>query len=89
MLALTGVTTLPVTGEGNPPTVLPYAAVRPQSKKTVVDALFALIVPFIVATIFVTPVAAVVTTVGGIANVVKVISLPFEVPTAFTPFTRK
>jgi hypothetical protein len=89
MLALTVVTMFPVTGEGIPPTILPYAAVRPQSKKTVVDALLAFTVPFMVAAAFDTPVAAVVTTVGGMATVVKVRSLPLEVPLTFTPFTRK
>jgi hypothetical protein len=85
ILALTFVLRLPLTVAGTPGTVVPYAAVRPYSKETVVDVLLALIIPFNVARTFVTLVAALVVTVGGMAAVVKVISPPQEFPAELTP----
>ena len=56
--------------------MLPYAAVRPYSKVTAVDELLALTVPFRVAPLPVTAVAALVTTVGATASVVNENSAP-------------
>jgi len=51
--------------------------------------LLAFTVPFKVADTEVIAVAALVTTVGKTAEVVKVRSFPLEVPAAFTPTTLK
>ena len=58
MAAETGVTLVPVTGDGTPGTVFPYAVVSPYSKLTVVEAPLALTVPFSVAEVGVILVAA-------------------------------
>ena len=65
MFNKTGVAVVPVTVDGTAATVLPYDEVRPQSKNTSVVNVFAVTVPFNVATDEVTPVAAKVTTAGG------------------------
>jgi hypothetical protein len=84
----TAVTVFPVTVAGTPGTIVPYAVVRPYSKVTVDNEPFALTVPFRVAVVPVTAVAAVVTTAGGGPVVVKVISFPFDVPFELTPLIR-
>jgi hypothetical protein len=89
MAALTGVVVFPVTGEGTPGTLVPYEVVNPYSKKTAVDAPPAFTVPFSVADVEVTRVAAVVITFGRIAGVVKVESAPLMVSVAVVPFTLK
>ena len=79
----------PVTGLSAAVTVVPYAAVKPYSKVTVVLELLALTVPFNVAPVALIPLAGSVVTVGEIALVVKVRSPPLAVPPVLTPTTRK
>jgi hypothetical protein len=89
MDALTFVAVFPPTGLGTPGMVVPYKVFKPYSKVTAVLAPLAVTVPVNVAFVVVTPVAAVVTTVGARAGVVKVRSPPFTVPPIFAPLTLK
>ena len=61
----------------------------PHSNQPVVETPFGLTVPFIVAELVVTELAAVVVTVGGLAPVVKLRIASFCVPAAFCPAARK
>ena len=67
---------MPVTGLGVAVTTVPYARVVPYSNVTAVLELFAFTSPLSVAPVPDTRVAALVTTVGWIASVVKVKSAP-------------
>ena len=89
MLAETAVAVFPVTGLGTPAATFPKAGVGPHWKVTVVEEFCAVTVPFRVAVVVPILVAALVTTIGGAAAVVKVISLPLVVPPALVPFTLK
>ena len=86
--AETDVCVFPVTGEGTAVTFDPYPVVRPYSNLTDVLELKAFTVPFRVAAVGVTEVAAVVMTAGGIDNVVKVrIGVPLAGPAALVAVT--